>query len=77
MFADTSHRHAPSGGVNNDAHQAARNDASHRQSDDPSKVDPAHHAPVDGPPCPSREPYTDGGARDALSRRNWELCRER
>lgn len=59
-------------GVDQDPRQAPRNDTSDRQRDDPAKVDPRNHAPVDGPPRTSAETNTDGRTRDTLGSRDRE-----
>lgn len=65
---------APARSIDDDAHQAARDDAGHGQSDEPAHVDPAHKAPVDGPPRARAKTDTDGSASDALCSGNRELC---
>lgn len=52
--------------VEDDTSQATRNDTSARKGDDPAKVDPGDHAPVDGPPRTSAETDTDSRTRDTL-----------
>jgi len=66
---------APPGGVDDDAHQTPRDDARHGQGDDPAKVDPRDHAPVDGAPGARAEADADGGARDALRGGDGEFWR--
>ena len=65
----------PARSINDDTHQASRNDAGHRQSDEPAHVDPRHKAPVDGPPRTRAKTNTDSSASNALGSRNRELCK--
>ena len=59
-------------GVDQDTGQAPRNDTSARQRDDPAKVNPRNHAPVNSPPRTSAETNTDGRTRDTLGSRDGE-----
>ena len=68
---------SPARSVDNDAHQAARDDTGGGQGDDPAEVDPGNHAPVDGAPGARAETDTDSCARDALSCGDGELCANR
>ena len=67
-------RQAPARSVDDDAHQAARNDTGDGEGDDPAEVNPGDHAPVDGAPCAGAETDADGGASDALRGGDRELC---
>lgn len=64
----------PARSVDDDAHEAARKDASDGKGNDPSHVDPCHHAPVDGSPGPRAQTNANSRASDALGRRNGKLC---
>ena len=63
---------AESGRVEDDAHEAARDDTGHGQGDEPTEVDPRDHAPVDRAPCTRAETDADRGTGDALRRRDGE-----
>lgn len=64
----------PAGSVDDDTAEAARDDASDGEGDDPAHVDPGNHAPVDGSPGTRAETDTNGSTGDALSGGNGELC---
>ena len=64
---------APARGVDDEAHQHTRDQASDGQGDNPTEVDPGDHAPVDGAPCTRAETDADGGAGDALRGGDGEL----
>lgn len=66
-------RVAPARSVDDDAHEAARDDTSDGEGDEPAEVDPADHAPVDGAPGARAETDTDGGTSDALGGRDGKL----
>lgn len=56
----------PSRRINNNPHQAPRNDTCAWQGDEPAHVDPSHHAPIDGSPGAVAETHADGSTRYAL-----------
>ena len=66
--------HAPPWSVDDEGHQAARDDTGTRQGDDPAAVDPADHAPVQGTPVAVAQTDADNGAGDALGGRDGQLC---
>lgn len=53
-------------GINDDTHEAARNDTSNREGDDPAGVAPGNHAPVESPDITVAESDTHDGTDDAL-----------
>lgn len=57
----------PVGGVGDKGHEDTREETSSGHGDEPTHVDPAHHAPVDGSPVAVAETNTDDGTGDALS----------
>lgn len=56
----------PVRGVSDGTHEAAGNDTGSGHGDDPTKVDPDNHAPVDRAPVAVAETDTDNGTSDAL-----------
>lgn len=65
---------APARSVDDNAHQATRNNTSAGEGDDPATVDPEDHTPVNGPPGSRAETDTDSGTRDTLSGGDRKLC---
>ncbi len=63
-------RIAPLWSVDDDPHQDPGKSTGDRQSDDPTKVNPRDHAPVDGFDVPVAQPHPHRRTRDALRRRN-------
>ena len=66
---------SPVRGVGDEAHQAASDQTSGGDSDEPSHVNPGNHSPVNGPPVTIAETNSDNGTSDALSGRNGKLCK--
>lgn len=61
-------RCSPRRGVDDEAHDAAGDDGSRWQSDDPAGIRPGNHPPVDSLDVARAQTDTDGGADDALGR---------
>jgi hypothetical protein len=66
---------SPARGIDDDSHETAGKDSRHREGNNPAKVDPCNHAPVDGSPSAIAQTHTDCGTRDTLSGGDGELCR--
>lgn len=64
----------PARSIDDEAHQAAGDDAGDGEGEHPAHVDPANHAPVDGPPGARAETDADGGTSDTLGGGDGELC---
>lgn len=62
------------GSKGNETHENTRDQASRRDSNNPSEIDPSNHAPVDGTPIAVAKTYTYNGASDALGGGDGELC---
>lgn len=57
-----------------ETHEDTRDQTSDRNSDDPTKVDPGNHAPVNGTPVTVAETDTDDSSSDALGGGDRKLC---
>lgn len=63
----------PSWSIDDDSHQAARDDTGDRQGNNPASIDPGNHTPVDGPPGARAETHTDSGSGNTLRSRDGKL----
>jgi len=66
-------RDAETRGVDDGAHEQARDETSRGQGDDPTEVDPGDHAPVDGAPVTVAKTNTHGSAGNTLRCGDGEL----
>lgn len=73
-FLDALVGQSPARSIDDDAHETAGNDSRHREGDNPAKVDPCDHAPVDGSPGAIAQAHTNCGTRDTLRGGDGELC---
>lgn len=57
-----------------ETHENTRDQTSSRDGNDPSKIDPGDHAPVDSTPVTVAETNTDNGTSDTLGGGDGKLC---
>ena len=66
-------RQLPVRRIRNETHKNARNQTSNRHRNEPTKINPSHHAPVNRPPITITQTNTHNCTRDALRSRNRKL----
>ena len=61
---------SPLRGIDDNAHQAPTNNARNRQRNNPTPINPRHHAPINRPDLPRAKPHAHRRAHDTLRRRD-------